>query len=256
MRITALVVILSTMFAVACAPKEQPVTGEVFIVTKGGNNIKLGLVPVAVYTEQTVNDFIAKYKASHEARVGAAEPAIKEAQAELAPLKAANDTAIEEVWKSHAHLKQLTSSKWSAYYEGPHKRINDTYEAATTQYLAALNKKIALIDSAMLLSSGESISRATPVPLAETKTNSDGKFSFMLKPGRYGIWARGSRSIGSDVEHYFWFLWVAVAEGKAQDILLSNDNQINSICNETCVVSARTFRQPDDGAPRPTMGKN
>ena len=56
--IPAILLLSLTLFG--CKPKETTLSGQVFIVTKGGENIKLGLVEVQLLDKQQVKDFLQK----------------------------------------------------------------------------------------------------------------------------------------------------------------------------------------------------
>jgi len=53
----ALVLVLSFLLQ-SCSPEPQKVSGDVFVVTKGGQNFKLGLVEVNVYNQDTLVELV------------------------------------------------------------------------------------------------------------------------------------------------------------------------------------------------------
>jgi len=75
---------------------------------------------------------------------------------------------------------------------------------------------------------GEYYFSSLPEPLAATKTDADGKFSFKLKKGiRVALAANGKRLVGDHHEFYYWLIWVSV-DANSSKVLLSNDNLMDA----------------------------
>jgi hypothetical protein len=43
-----------------CSPQEEKINGSIFIVTKGGENFKLGLVTVSIFDRQQIEPYLTK----------------------------------------------------------------------------------------------------------------------------------------------------------------------------------------------------
>jgi hypothetical protein len=58
--IFALIVTIGTLGLTGCKPKETMLSGQIFIVTRGSENIKLGLIEVQLIEKQQVAEFLEK----------------------------------------------------------------------------------------------------------------------------------------------------------------------------------------------------
>jgi hypothetical protein len=59
--------------------------------------------------------------------------------------------------------------------------------------------------------------------IAEAKSNSDGKFTVLLPPGKYKIFASAKRDVIGKLEKYSWAVPVNLKDDN-QTIILGNDN--------------------------------
>lgn len=90
-----------------CKPKETTITGQVFIVTRGAANIKLGAVEVLLVDKKQATDFIEK-------KQGEIATAIAASQNELAAAEQALETANESATKIDVYWNSLTPKRpWS-----------------------------------------------------------------------------------------------------------------------------------------------
>jgi hypothetical protein len=62
-----------------------------------------------------------------------------------------------------------------------------------------------------------------PSSIAQTTTNSDGKFVLNLPRGEYALAATASRRVFKDTENYYWLVRVS-ADKEKQTVILSNVN--------------------------------
>jgi hypothetical protein len=69
-----------------------------------------------------------------------------------------------------------------------------------------------------------------PTPLQAIKTDAQGKFSFKAPGGVYFLLARATRAVVGPQENYVWVLKVDT-RSQSQDVLLTNDNQIQTGCD-------------------------
>ena len=60
----------------------------------------------------------------------------------------------------------------------------------------------------------------------KTVTDADGKFELRLpRKGRFSVFARATRKVGSESENYAWFFWLPTATDDTP-LLLSNNNLV------------------------------
>lgn len=196
------------------APPEVPLDGEVFIVTKGGENIRLGLVEVGIAASDAIDEHVARKKEQADVQAARLEPLLKQANAEKESKEKAERAA------SSASLK--TSGL---------ENIEDAWAAedkARKASWAAQSKYVGLAPELAYYSSGDYYFQDLPTMLAVTKTNSDGHFSLSPPgPGSYVIAARAQRAVMNKTEKYFWLVRLSLTSQK-ETVTLSNDNLTNS----------------------------
>ena len=70
------------------------------------------------------------------------------------------------------------------------------------------------------------LSDPLPAPHMKTVTDADGKFELRLpRKGRFSVFARATRKVGSESENYAWFFWLPTATDDTP-LLLSNNNLV------------------------------
>ncbi len=68
----------------ACAPREGDITGDVFIVTRGGGNYKLGLVSVNAYPAEAVQVKVDRRRAEAKKELDTLNPTLRQREASAA----------------------------------------------------------------------------------------------------------------------------------------------------------------------------
>ncbi len=229
------VVLLSLLAVVGCA-KEVPVTGEVFVVTRGRTNIKMALVTVRVFPEGQVKELIAAKIKAHEDRFEEFKPKVTAARDAMYKAKAAADAADAELYRLNRYDLSATA-----------RATLDRAVEADKARDAAQKELQEAVDDATLLSKGTEIMSGWPTTPFEVKTDGDGKFNLILKPGKYVMTADSSRFTGAkgqEIETYYWVVWVTVGN-KPVHVMLSNDNQTEAICApDACVFDKTSFKEP------------
>ena len=199
--------------------KQFELSGQVFVVTKGRENIKLALVEISVIAEKDVNQYL---KARHieglhqqEILGPEVEPTIQAAKDADNAERDANRKWVDSLGKSDsANLEKLF---WAA-------RENEEKAKAKQRALIA---KFEYYDSAAYYF------EKLPAAIAVTKTDADGKFSLSLSPGKYVIAATSDRKLFNKSESYYWLVSVDT-KSPSHSLMLTNDNQVETKCSE-CV---------------------
>ena len=175
---------------------EGDLNGEIFIVTGGGENIRLGLVEVKLIPEDSIQEFIQ----------------LKEHEL---------DIVITNINKKIEEYNMIPSPPvtWERLIELLMKK---------TILRKEINHDIYNINSGKYLFDG------LPVETVKTKTDADGKFTLRMKRGvRMALAARGRRDALN--EDYYWLIWVSL-EGKSNKrIILSNDNHVKANPSESII---------------------
>jgi hypothetical protein len=201
-----------TLIAFGCCAKISPtreVSGQVFIVTRGGESIKLALVEISLYDASQAERAFTDWRQSVEREC---EPKFNElerqARVNLANAKIREQPLGREFMEWNANfILSIIESDRADLFAG----------AAAFQHLP----KAALI---------------------RTKTDVDGKFSMLVpRVGSYVIAAAAKREIAGKTENYYWALRVRAAH---EQILLNNDNLV-STDNADSVLHATNSDQKD-----------
>lgn len=190
------IALLVVTFSISCVAGETTLNGEVFIVTKGADNIKLGGIEVAAVPEHLMMGSIE-----------GAKPRVDKASKE-----------VDDYMKSC--VADVKKSVAGGGNEGWQQDLKDC-ENKTLDLLANLPNPY--FD-------------ALPTSVAKTTTDANGKFSLKVPASRkYILAARGSRLITNRTEKYYWLIKVDAAKD-TQQIVLSNNNQVGSDSPESAVT--------------------
>jgi hypothetical protein len=247
-RCSILLVLLSLLI-VSCGSREGQLTGEVFVVTKGGQNFRLALVEVRAIPEDVIMPFIETKKTTAKTELAKLRPILDQAQASLRDSEASlagsrtvyggqllvrddmpslGDEAFKEKLEEWSRLRALTFRTLRELSKEIQEKEQDL--AQRTKDLTAISDKINCWKSA------ECYFEGLPTTTTTAKTDADGKFTLSLdKKKRFVIAARATREIPSATEKYFWLIWVSLDGKSTKRIMLSNDNLLG-IQNPDAVV--------------------
>lgn len=146
------------LYVVSRPPPPRPLAGQLFIVTRGGDNVKLGGVPVSLYelaaTQASVSATaaaMAREAAALRDQVSAAQVAMVAAQDRAARL-AAEDVAAGAAARDAAMRYNNGRSEARAQLTG---RLRAAMTAATAAYVAAANRVATKEKAAMDAASAE-----------------------------------------------------------------------------------------------------
>lgn len=212
------------LFLVNCGSPEPPppveseLRGQVFIVTQGAANFKLGLVEVKAIDEQQMLAFIADKRQAAAAETNIHKSSRDVLNNQLKPLEE-EFIAAERSWK-----RKSTSFDLLEKVNAAEKRIK------------AKKAEIAKLDADFQkYYRGGYWIMELPVPLQAAKTDADGNFVLRLKPGRHALVADASRKVLDKTEEYFWLVWIDVKPESNDRIFLSNDNLLETFCAQ-CII--------------------
>jgi hypothetical protein len=173
------------MVLAGCSPREEKVDGSIFIVTKGGENFKLGLVTVSVFDERQIVPCLAKPTKDLEKHLA-------DLKAKVAKLNEEKESLIQK--RNIADEKSDDASKkyWESNLgdEGKNRLWDLRLKAAsvTNSYnkLIAENKQKLDSEVGQLQNWANEEPQVyfnnLPTPFASSKTDADGKFSLVIPP--------------------------------------------------------------------------
>ena len=207
----ALIIIVATLGLTGCKPKTTTLTGQVFVVTQGGDNIKLGDVKILLIEKAQVAAYLAKKEPSVDAEIASAQQELNVAkenskEAYITHKTNPQDQAIEQAWfAADDNLKVVL------------KKLNNAQGAEIY------------------------FSDFLPDSIQKTVSDADGKFSFVyLRDKPLAIYATAKRTVPDEltdvlggrqaitrVEEYYWLV-NAPTNFDIVQIFLSNDNLVFS----------------------------
>lgn len=223
---------LSHVASPAVSLKNASISGQVFVVTQGRENIKLALVEVTAIPDKEFLTFLEPKRINKHEQLGVLNSSLDVLKKEKLE---AGKTA------KSAQLKLESSPCYSEYgwgelYDREIPKCNpllDNISRANSingkkqKAINEVESKIAYFNNPAFYFS------SLPHSKFISKTDADGKFLLSLPTGKFAITATSSRQVGSHLESYYWLVWVDVA-AENQQIMLSNDNLLGEKCKE-CV---------------------
>ncbi len=224
------------------------VAGSVFIVTRGAESIKLGLVPVAAYSESSIAGLLEERAEAAGVQRATIGPLVEEARRKAQRMRSRIPALQTEADAAHRRFEEGRSEP--AIYQQAWK----DYSAVNEQIEAA--KRSAAKQEADAERLNRSLERFSPsfyfdylpTPIAAAKTDADGRFVIRVPSGqRVALAARSQREVFGSTEEYHWLVWLTPS-GATMDIMLSNDNMVTS-GTPSSVLQDNHFVLPGVGSP-------
>ena len=199
--------------------KRVDLSGQVFVVTNGRENVKLALVEVSAIPEKAVMDALkANGTEGH-----------RQQEAIAAQLEAAKQDAIT----TRSAAKRAQDAFDSSTNISDFSTLNNANFVAAKASVDSREKVRDLEQKLRYYSSGAYLFEGLPSPVVTSKTDADGKFLLSIPAGRYVIAARSNRKVFNSTENYYWLVVLNTASPN-HSLMLSNDNLFETKCNE-CV---------------------
>lgn len=177
---------------------DRKISGEMFIVTKGRDNIKLALVEVCAVSDQYIYKWLANKK-----REAAKQIAISKKKIEEIIIDKTN-YSIENVDADRYEVQRKLND---FDHEIRMAQIEQNYWTSPEYYLAGLVQCE-----------------------YRTQTDSDGRYSLTLPGGKkYALSATTSRRVFNSTETYWWLLWANGPKVNFNNETLMSQNPPNSV---------------------------
>jgi hypothetical protein len=190
---------------------ETKIEGEVFIVTKDADNIRLGAIEIRFYPEAIIRDHITQR-----------QKLIKEEMPHFDREIARLDTAI-------ADMRQKLSKLTSLERQMGTLREDATANAAAERLIQSSERdrdKEAVAKASW--PTAQHYFRGLPATTILTRTDADGRFSIQLHTNQvFTLAAHAVRETFSAKERFYWLIRCPTNSG-ANKILLSNHNLVTS----------------------------
>ena len=176
-----------------CSKKPTLINGQIFVVTKGGENIKMGAVPVRVIPEEQFNEIARATVAAIEGQIASVDEhraSIEAKKQLLQDLKAMEPQAALAALIKQAEdedsISGLRSPSWDAWMK---------------TFVRAL-------------------------PQTQIKTDADGRFTAEVE-SKVWLVAGGQRRVGESSEEYLWVqAYQPPEKGMPQPVLISNADNV------------------------------
>jgi len=208
--------------AIAGCNTEGKLTGEIFVVTRGGENVKLGLVTVRAFDADSLRSYL---KRRHERSKDSVRQVIPQAATwidSVTVYQAKYEKADVEREKAHsAYMDNILDYNYERRYE---QKKDATFEALA-EWLAMSKVARSYLEKTISHRAPAFYFDALPRASKSSKTNADGEFEMTLDQNReYVLVARGERVVADSTEKYFWAVDFNLNGADEKHIMLSNDN--------------------------------
>ena len=230
------------------------VEGQIFIVTKGQQAIKLALVKTSALPEKEIQAFIDRRRDSFT-ELATLGKAIEEKKNDinkikretLNPLNPAEPKPFTEFEKlpaddckqSDGPVKYMVCSPAAAAIKRRKTTLQEQFKAEFGQVdglraeLREMMKKHRETATA-LRTIVDQIFAVVP-PLDAVKTDADGKFSLTVPANqKFAVVANSRRDVADKTEYYQWAVWHFPKKGSKNFVTLANDNLLETHCDD-CV---------------------
>jgi len=233
---------------IACKPPpEIEVRGDVFVVTKGGQSVKLGLVRVGFIPEGQIAPVVSAKMDQARVQVQKLEESKKAAQAE------SRDADSSEKWgKGVMGMAEIALRIARDLGGRRYKEVQRKYDAQQLEYLKAMKRNVGALEAyhkilkdIAVYKNGCFFAADLPQVVQADKTDADGRFSVKLKAGRYAAVAVADRQVGGEQEAYCWYVWITVSGETMKKLMLSNDNLAETNCADCVLPLEKLAVQPN-----------
>jgi|GEM_PF-1484332 len=242
--------------------RADSIEGQIFIVTKGQQAVKLALVTVEVVPEKAVKDTLSALTQSLIEKNRILSESIERKQREIrdykSGVKGSDDLATGNVFTEGEKLSSVCKVDPQSYKsielftictKTPEGKsafarlgvLTTTYKAEYAEVNRMRKELSALIkehqDNAKINARLADADLFSDRSTATTKTDADGKFTISVpKSGKYAIFANGKRQVVESSENYQWAVWVTTKKNSKVNLMLANDNLNETGCGD-CVIS-------------------
>ncbi len=227
-RVQGFTILVIWIFASGCGTKKSEVNGEFAVVTRSGENIKLGLTSVYALNDR-------QYKAAFDT----SEPATRR--------RIDSMVVADSIWDANNYMT-LSSlyAKIANTWEGLARKATMKYDRFRIASLkkradrclrqAEENRELARVYASKALTHADSARRACFISVKQSQlrefvnstpevisgaSDADGKFRLALPETGHHVVAFASRMVGDSTEEYFWDFPYTPG---ARTLKLNNDN--------------------------------
>jgi len=242
--VIAVVAVVGMVGLVGCKPKETTLSGQVFIVTQGAENVKLGDVEILLIEKAQVVNFLQTKQPTIESEMASKQEDLKKIQQGHVPGILLTNTAYAKALSDSDELQKKfdaqiarMSQSTKDYGNNPDRSdavfsdaesqsgaIKTKMEAALDQMKAARSAVVASLEN--YPAPANYFEGFSPVVIQRTLSDADGKFNFTYPQNKpLTIFASAQRMVLNKMEKYYWLIDAPANSDKVQ-IFLSNNNLV------------------------------
>lgn len=231
------VLVLAVFLAESTFAKDGAVKGEVFIVTQGAQNVRLGLVEIAAFPEDVIQKHIEERKAhvadempDFDKDIKGLDEVIAQTKETIEKLKALSDQKFALNRKTGQGNVGLVERMEDRKSLEPFEKILGVYESEKKRRVEAKKNWPA----------SRHFFKNLPESKTSTRTSSDGKFSLAVpEDGKFALVAHATRKTLEATEEYYWMIWVSLDGKDSKEVILGNHNLMSAGSKES-VVSTKS----------------
>jgi len=224
------ITLLSLFAGSSIAQAKRDIEGQVFIVTKGGENVKLGLVPIWVIGESEM-----KGLAKQAVELADAAALKKKLVEENKKLQEIEDKAVKELTESGAQKVKAAASEERQAMAKKFEPFSTAAERGV-KLIEKVDKQKRGLDFGEVFSRGMLGSEfATKILIglmaekeSDVESDADGRFKVSVDNGPGWAIAYGQRTLGkigqTDIQNSELYYWVVELPQKKSQLFLSSNN--------------------------------
>jgi hypothetical protein len=199
-------------------------SGQVFVSTAGGENVKLGAVQIGLFARDAIDALLPVVKKYADFK-------IQELRRSVAEAKAAEDQAEAS---QKAAWEALTGAILGG--RGDYEAKREASDRATTAAAAALRQHLEMKEQLKVCYSGGFYLALLQSPIRTAETDADGKFVIEVpKTGPFVIAAQAQRRTLETTERYYWLQPVSL-EGQQQLTQNLSNNDLTSTTGSSSLI--------------------
>ncbi len=222
--------------------QECVVSGDVFIVTRGGVNYKLGLVRVEAIPDSSIERFLILAGEQQVLAARARDSLIAVKERALGAARGSEQAGFD----SHERLAAMNRAEDGSVSQAALDQAWNRAQAARGRQSQLRGEIQRLKAQGPEFLTPDYYFDHLPPSVAAAKSDADGKFELRIPhEGRFALAAQSTRDVGFGQESYHWLVWIEAKAGAPTKVMLSNDNLLTTPSSESVVLASEGGLSPD-----------
>jgi hypothetical protein len=241
-----ILILVSLLALTGCKPKQTTLSGQVFIVTQGAENVKLGDVEILLIEKSQATDFLQKKQPDIDSEMASKQEDLKKIEQGHVPSVLLTDSAYAKALSDFDELQKQSDVQLARMSQATKDYNNnpDHADAVSSEASAeadSIQMKMQLVLDQMKAAQSAVIKNLEnypaaadyfegflPVVVQKTISDADGKFSFVYPRNKsLAVFASAQRMVLNKTEKYYWLV-NAPTNAESVQIFLSNNNLVEA----------------------------